>query len=179
MEFEALLDASDLTTHDVLNIFWHAASEWVATTMTGRIVLGVLLSSLGTVVALGLAILAPGGIVARQQLWTLEFSLPLGLLMIAMSFRFAWCVFTCTRVGGREQISWIAAMLGTSVLAQWGQMVGWGDSVSPGVLLIWAFAAIFMTTDCVNTLAMSRILPPGQVPSRLRKRPPANPLGLA
>lgn len=178
-EFEALLDASDLTPPDVLNICWHAAGEWVATTMTGRIVLGVLLSSLGTIVALGLAILAPGGIVVRQQLWTIEFSLPFGVLMTAMSFRFAWCVFTCTRAGGREQIFWIAALFGTSVLAQWGQMVGWGDSVSPSVLVIWAFAAIFMTTDCVNTLAMSRILPRGQVPSRLRRRPPARPLGLA
>ena len=178
-EFEALLDASDLTPHDVLNICWHAAGEWVSTTMTGRIALGVLLSSLGTVVALGLAALAPGGIVARQQLWTIEFSLPFGLLMAAMSFRFAWCVLTGTRVGGREQIVWITAMFGTSTLAQWGQMVGWPDSVSPGVLVIWAFAALFMTTDCVNTLAMSRILPRDQVHSRLRRRPPARPLGLA
>ena len=79
-EFEALLDASDLTRHDVLDILRHAAGEWVATTMTGRVVLGAFLSSLATVVALGLALLAPAGVVAGQQVWTLEFSLLFGVV---------------------------------------------------------------------------------------------------
>ena len=179
MEFEALLDASELTPHDVLDIVRHAAGEWVATTMTGRMVLGAFLSSLATVVALGLARLAPGGVFAGQQLWTLEFSALFGCVMAAISVRFTWCLFTSTRAGGREQVFWIAAMFGTSALAQWGQMVGWAGRVSYGVLVIWAVAAILMTTDCMNMLTMSQILPRGHVPSRLRKRPPASPLGLA
>jgi hypothetical protein len=177
-EFEALLDASDLTRHDVLNILGHAAGEWVASTGTGRVVLGVFLSSLATVVALGLARLAPAGVLAGQQVWTLEFSLLFGILMTAMSIRLTWCLFTGTRIGGREQIFWIAAMFVTSALGQWGQMVGWRDGFAPGVPIIWAFSTSFMTMECINTLAMSRILPHGQVPSRLRRRPPARPLGL-
>jgi hypothetical protein len=179
VEFEAMLEASDLTPHDVRNILWYAIRERVATTMTGRVVLGTFLSSLATLVALGLATLAPAGVVAGHQLWTIELSVPFGLVMTAMSLRFAWCVYTGTRIGGREQVLWIAWMSVVSVLAQWGQMVGWRDGMSPGVPVIWALAAIFMTTDCVNTLAMSRILPHGQAPSRLRQRPPARPLGLA
>jgi hypothetical protein len=178
-EFEALLDANDLTWQDVLDILRHAAVEWIATTIPGRIVLGALLSSLTTVVAAGLAILAPAAVVAGQQLWTLEFSLLFGLVMTAMSLRFAWCVYTGARAGAREQIFWIAGMSVASVLAQWGQMVGWRDGMSPGVPVIWAFAALFMTTDCMHMLAMSRILPHGEAPSRLRRRPPAHPLGLA
>lgn len=177
-EFEALLDAVDLTPQDVINVCGLAAGEWVATTMTGRIVMGVLLSSVATVVALGLAILAPGGVFAGQQFWTIEFSVPFGMVMAAVSFRFAWCVFTGTRAGGREQFFWIAAIFGTSTLAQWGQMVGWGDRMSPSVLVIWGFAALLMTTDCMNMLTISRTLPRGQMPSRSRRPPPARPLGL-
>ncbi len=178
-EFEALLDATDLTRQDVRNIVQHAAGEWIATTITGRVVLGVFLSSVATGVALGLAILAPEGAFAGQQPWTLEFSALFALVMLAMACRYTWCVVTCTRAGGREQIFWIVATFVSSTLAQWGQIVGWPYGGSPRVPTLWVLAAVFMTTNCMDTLAISRIVPRAQTPVRLRRRPPARPLGLA
>jgi hypothetical protein len=178
-EFEALLESSHLTRPEVLDILRHAAVEWIATTITGRVVLGVLLSSLATGVALALAILAPQAAFAGQQLWTLEFSALFALVMLAMACRYTWCVVTCTRTVGREQIFWIVATFVSSTLAQWGQIVGWPYGGSPRVPTLWVVAAVFMTTNCMDTLAISRIIPRGQTPVRLRQRPPARPLGLA
>ena len=175
-EFGALLEARDLTRKDVLDIVRHAASEWVANTITGRMVLGLMLSSVATLVAGILAVVA-----APDLAQSLPFSAFWGFVSAAMGIRFAWCVYFGTRAGAREQIFWITAMFLSSAFAQWGQIVGFRDSSAapPAVSVVWAFGALFMITNCMNTLAMSRIFPRGQAPVRLRRRPPARPLGLA
>lgn len=180
-EFEALLDASDLTPRDVLNILRHAAGEWIAQTVIGRFAIGVTLASAATVVALGLVAISPDGPIGSDEGWPIGLSALFGLLLTATSVRFLVCVATRTRASGREQALWIAALFVTCAVGQWGQMVGWRESsvAGPSLRSIWALATLLMTTTCMNTLGWSRILLRGQAPVRLRQRPPARPLGLA
>jgi hypothetical protein len=178
VEFEALLESSDLTPRDVLNILRHAAGEWIAHTVIGRYVLGVMLASAATLIALGLAAIPPRVPIGS---WPIELSALFGFLLAATSIRFLVCLATRKRTSGREQAVWIAALFVTCVGGQWGQMVGWRESTvaGPSVLSIWLVATALMTSTCMNTLGWSRILPRGQAAVRLRQRPPTRPLGLA
>ena len=177
-EFEAMLDATELSSHDVRNILRHAAGEWIAHTAIGRFVLGAALASIATIIALGLAAISPSPQIGS---WPIEFSALFGLLMAATSIRFLVCLATRTRASSREQALWIAGLFVTCAAGQWGQMVGWRESsvAGPSVLSIWGIATALMTATCMNTLGWSRVLPRGQSPVRLRQRPPARPLGLA
>lgn len=177
-EFEALLDATDLTRQDVLDILRHAAVEWIAHSVIGRVVLGVALASVATVVALGLVAISPSTAIGS---WPIGLSALFGFLLAATSIRFLVCLASRKRASGREQAVWIAALFVTCAAGQWGQMVGWRESsvAGPSVLSIWSVATLLMTSICMNTLGWSRVLPRGQAPVRLRQRPPARPLGLA
>lgn len=174
-EFCALLEATDLTHKDVLDIVRHAAVEWVTNTITGRMILGLILSSVATLAAFGLTTFAHPEIAQGLPL-----SAFWGFVSAAMGLRFAWCVYFGRRTGAREQSLWIAAMFLTSAFGQWGQIVGFRDSSvpPPAVPVIWGFATLFMVANCMNTFAMSRVFPRGQAQVQLRKRPPLRPLGL-
>jgi hypothetical protein len=173
-----MLEATELQRDDVRNIVRHAAGEWIAHTVIGRFVLGVALASVATLIALGLVAISPRGSIGS---WPIALSALFGFLLAATSIRFLVCLATRTRASGREQAVWIAALFVTCVGGQWGQMVGWRESTvaAPSVLSIWLVATALMTSTCMNTFGWSRMLPRGQTPVRLRRRPPARPLGLA
>ena len=174
-EFEALLESSRLTRRDVADVVRRAAGEWIAHTMIGRIILGTVLAASATVLAAGLTALTPVDV--AQQNWPIVTLVAFGLLDLGMSCRFLWCALMRERILAREQTAWMTALFVTSIATQWGARVVLTAATMPGIAMLVAMWTIFVQSS-MQTMAMSRILPHGQVPHRLRKGPAARPLGL-
>ncbi|HVQ42403.1 MAG TPA: hypothetical protein VMS54_09355 [Vicinamibacterales bacterium] len=172
-EFEALLESSPPTRRDVTDVLWRAATEWIAHTVIGRLILGTTLAGSGTVLGSALAAISPREL--QDQNWPIGMSLAFGLTQVAMACRFMWCALTRTRTLAPEQTAWIATLFVTSIAAQWGTRMTFPSSVS--LTSDWAIWAI-LVQSCMVSLSMSRILPRGHEASRLREHPSARPLGL-
>jgi hypothetical protein len=172
-EFEALLESSTLTRRDVADVLWRAASEWIAHTVIGRLILGSVLAAIGTALAGGLAAISPQEL--QHASWPIAMSLAFGLTEVAMGCRFLWCALTRTRAADREQTAWIATLFVTSIAAHWGTRMTFpsSDSLASDVA-IWAI----LVQSSMISLSMSRILPRGHEAARLRVHPSARPLGL-
>jgi hypothetical protein len=177
VEFEALLESSQLTWREVGDVLRRAAAEWIAHTNIGRIILGAGLAFLGAVLASVLAAMTPGAL--RHHEWPIGLLVVFGLAEMGMGCRFMWCALTGTRVGIAEQKAWITALFVTSTAAQWGALVAQWVPPPSSLSTLWMTQMSLMVMSCTNSLAMSRIGPRGFPPVQLHKRPPARPLGLA
>jgi len=174
-EFEALLESSPLTRRNVTDVLRRAASEWIAHTVIGRLILAASLVAIGTALAAGLAAISPGGL--QDHGWPNGMSVAFGLVEMGMGWRFLWCALSRVRIEDGEQQVWISALFAGFVAAQWGARVVFvrTDFISSSAMT--AMSAMLIQ-GCIQTLAMSRILPRGRAVVQLRTTPSARPLGL-
>lgn len=188
-EFAALLESTDITSSVVVDVATRAAGVWIATTLTGRLILGAALATTATAVAIVLTIAFPvGPIVVLENghefasaPWPTGLSVFFGLLSMSFGIRTLAFVATGARAGVREQRWWLVAFFAASALAQWGQMVahlGTGGAPSP-ILLIWGISAVFLAVDSLYVLMLSSNFSPALAGSLRPKSPPSRPLGLS
>ena len=177
VEFEALLESTPLTRRSVADVVRRAAGEWIANTVIGRIILGTVLAAAATGLAAGLAAVMPTEL--WEQNWPIVTLVAFGLVDLGVSCRFLWCALMRERILPREQKAWMSALFVASIATQWGARIVF---MQPGfgsgpwmVIAVW----FMLVQGSMQTMAMSRILPHGQEPRRLHKRPAARPLGLA
>ena len=131
-EFLALLKSSDLNRWLVLDVVRAAAREWLARTLTGRLILGPSIAFAATLCALGLRATVTtdpvfsyvDGRTLVAPPWPVALGFGFVMVTLAASLRaMVGVVRPDVRVGSRELALWTAALFVTSIGAQWGEMV--------------------------------------------------------
>jgi hypothetical protein len=192
-EFLAMMEGATIDGHVVRDVIRAAAGEWIFETLTGRILLGVLVTAIASVAARYLlgeipsppdVELLPDGHKLISPPWPVSLGVVFAFLQLLFLLRSTVGFFPTrlTRMSRRELVLWIVALGLASVGSQWGELLLWDGTgiAADSAFEIWQKSALQLATTLMMNSMFASMFNPRYEP-RLPQRPagPAlRPLGL-
>jgi hypothetical protein len=189
-EFIAMLDPAPLDRRAVLDTLRCACDEWIFRTMTGRVVMGVMVATVANLAAWHLLSIVPlqadvqylaDGHKLVGPPWPTHLAASLWFVEASLFLRSVAGFFPSFRIGRGELVAWLILLCGHATIQQWSDVVCWLDTgiAAPSRWDVWADSAMRLTGGPLMLSYMTSMFFDPRFESRKSPyRANPNPLGL-